>query len=74
MHELSAKNDVIKTLCQKVAFLEGTMKIKDDKITALTSQMDQLQEITSSTNTDNYKPRSPTLSTTGARKRSRLLV
>lgn len=38
------KADVIKTLCHKVAFLEGSMKLKDMKITGLTNQLDAQQQ------------------------------
>ena len=40
LEELRYKADVIKTLCHKVAFLEGSMKLKDVKIATLTSQLE----------------------------------
>ncbi|XP_058802651.1 uncharacterized protein LOC131670769 [Phymastichus coffea] len=44
LEELRVKADVIKTLCHKVAFLEGTMKLKDMKISGLANQLDAQQQ------------------------------
>ncbi|XP_014221294.1 uncharacterized protein LOC106648729 [Trichogramma pretiosum] len=42
-NDLNVKSDVIKTLCHKIAFLEGTMKLKDMKIATLTNHLDHQQ-------------------------------
>ncbi|XP_001607611.1 sperm flagellar protein 1 [Nasonia vitripennis] len=73
LEELRVKADVIKTLCHKVAFLEGTMKLKDMKIATLTSQLEMMPQTTNDANIV-VSARQPTNNPLKLRKRPRTQV